>query len=326
MQYKDYYKVLGVSRNASDQDIKKQYRKLARKYHPDVSKVENAEEKFKEVQEAYEVLKDKEKRQAYDQLGEHWKSGQGFTPPPGWEAYQRQHDATGGRRFDETMEDIDPRAFSEFFENLFGQRAQAYQHAQRQQRPHRGQDQLSKLDISLHEAYQGTERNLRLQEPIVDPTTHHVRHEEKQLRVKIPAGVTSGQQIRLAKQGLPGVAGGEPGDLYLEIAIQPDPHYTVKGRDIYLTLPITPWEAALGATVTVPTLGGPVSLKIPANAQSGQTLRLKGRGLPSPSSPGDQYVLLSLVTPAAKTDADKALYEQMAKAMPFNPREALLKT
>lgn len=308
MEYKDYYQILGVPREANSDEIKKSYRKLARKYHPDVSKEANAEEKFKELQEAYEVLKDPEKRKAYDQLGANWKSGQGFQPPPHW-------DFRGAQA--QQADDFDAGGFSDFFRDLFGQRATGGQGFKQ-----RGQDQHSRLAISLNEAYHGAEKILQLQQTEINPQTGQLENKIKSIKVKIPAGITTGQSIRLSGQGSPGFGGGPNGDLYIEISIAEDPHFTVEGKDIYLNLPLTPWEAALGSKISTPTLGGMVDLSIPEGSQTGNKLRLKGRGLPG-NPPGDQYVLLKVYVPKAKNEAEKALYEKMAETMRFNPREAL---
>lgn len=310
MQYKDYYKIMGVKRDAPAEEIKRAYRKLARKYHPDVSKEAGAEEKFKELGEAYEVLKDAQKRAEYDQLGSQWKQGERFTPPPNWN--------TQGGFQQGGFSEADPNQFSDFFEALFGrggfgQRA----HTQRQFKQ-RGEDLHSKVLINLEDAYNGAVRMLQI--PVTELTeTGHVQTRQRTLRVKIPVGVTTGQQIRLTGQGGPGVGGGPQGDLYLEIELQEHPLYRVDGANTYLTLPVTPWEAALGATIAVPTLGGKVEVKIPADSQSGQKLRLKGRGLPA-KTPGDQFVLLQIVVPKADTQAARDFYKKMAEEMPFNPR------
>jgi len=293
MQYKDYYELLGVSRQASDDDIKRAYRKLARKYHPDVSKEANAEEQFKNVQEAYEVLKDAKKRAAYDQLGSNWKAGQDFRPPPNW---QQQ----GG------FEEAEMGDFSDFFANIFGG---GQRRAQQQGFHRQGRDEHAKIAIPLEEAYHGASKTIQLQ--------------TRRLKMNIPAGVMPGQQLRLANQGSPGIGRAPAGDLYLEIDILPHRIFTLQGKDIYLTLPITPWEAALGAKVTVPTLGGSVDMKIASAAQAGQKLRLKGRGMPNKTGAGDQYVLLQIVAPPAHTVEQRAVYEKMAELMPFNPRQDL---
>ncbi len=317
MEYKDYYKTLGVSRDATPDQVKKAYRQLARKYHPDVSKEANAEEKFKAVQEAYEVLKDTKKREAYDQLGSQWQSGQEFRPPPNWQGFDFRSGGFGG---EENL-----GGFSDFFESIFGgQGGRPRQSGFHHQRPfkQRGRDEHAKIAIPLEEAFRGGDKTIHLQVPEMD-AHGHVHHKTRTLKIKIPQGVTSGQQMRLANQGSPGIGQGASGDLYLEINIEPHKLYTLQGHDVYLTLPITPWEAALGAKIKVPTLGGSVDLKIAEGSQAGQKLRLKGRGLSAKPTPGDQYVMLQIVTPPAKTEADRALYEKMAKDIPFNPREHL---
>ena len=314
MEYKDYYKILGVSRDASQEDIKRAYRKLAHKYHPDVSKAPDAETKFKEMKEAYEVLGDPEKRRAYDQLGSGYRQGQSFEPPPGWES---QFDF--GR---EGFSGFGPEGFSDFFESLFGggpfgRRATGT----RGSAGSRGEDLHSHIEISLEDAFHGAQRQIRLQEPHTDRRGRVANH-PKQLNVRIPAGVRHGQRIRLAGQGSPGLGNGRAGDLFLEVHIRPHPHFRPEGRDIYLDLPITPWEAALGASVRVPTLAGAVTLKIPPGAQSGQTLRLRGRGLPG-NPAGNQYVVLQIRIPQPETARQRKLYEEMARQMPFNPRKHL---
>ncbi len=307
MQYKDYYKVMGLARDASADEIKRAYRKLARKYHPDVSREAQAEERFKELGEAYEVLRDPQKRAAYDRLGSSWQSGQEFTPPPEWHG--------GGFGFGPDSEGADHR-FSDFFETLFGHAF--HSGARPSTTMQRGQDQHSRIAITLAEAYSGATRTLHLTTPDWRVGGAGAQRERK-LQVRIPAGVVPGQQIRLAGQGSPGVAGGPAGDLYLDVALQPHPLLQVEGRDVYLTLPITPWEAALGGQITVPTLGGQVDVRIPAGSQSGQKLRLKGRGLGS-ANPGDQYIVLQILTPPATTAAARETYERMARELPFNPR------
>ncbi len=311
MEYKDYYKILGVPRNASQDEIKRAYRRLARKYHPDVSKAPDAEERFKEINEAYEVLKDPEKRAAYDRLGSGWQAGQEFRPPPDWEEVVAGFGGFAGSE--------EAGGFSEFFETLFGglggrRRAGGGFRM-------RGQDHFARIRITLEEAYHGGTHTLELQVPEMD-ARGRLSSRTRRIQVRIPAGVTEGQQIRLAGQGAPGLGGGPPGDLYLEVEFAPHPHFRAEGRDIHLTLPITPWEAALGAKILVPTLGGPVALKVPPGSQSGKRLRLKGRGLPG-SPPGDQYVTLQIVTPPADTPARRDFYGRMREAMPMNPRRHL---
>ncbi|MBS0350530.1 MAG: DnaJ domain-containing protein [Proteobacteria bacterium] len=312
MQGPNYYKILGVEENASPEEIKKQYRRLAHKYHPDVSKEKNAEAKFKEMREAYEVLKDPEKRKTYEKMRTQ-KAQSGFNQQPEWEYQQAGTGAERGAFFS-------GGEFSEFFENLFGAQARtgrARAHSFQQ----RGTDQHSKISISVEEAFTGTQKQLQLQEPLLDHQTGQVSFKTRNLNVKIPAGVISGQQIRLAGQGSPGINGGESGDLYLEIQLLKHPYYTVKERDVYLNCPITPWEAALGAKIKVPTLAGYVELSVPPGSETGKQLRLKGRGFNGNPS-GDQYVILNIFTPAAKTPQDKQIYQTMAAHMhEYNPRK-----
>jgi len=309
MEFKDYYKILGVPRNAAQDEIKRAYRRLARKYHPDVSKEADAEVHFKEVGEAYEVLKDPEKRAAYDQFGEQWKAGQEFKPPPNWDA---GFEFKGGGFTDATD-------FSDFFETLFGRTVQGGRRSGGLRA--KGEDHHAKIAISLDDAFQGATRMITLKIPGLD-TDGRVVIQTHSINVKIPKGVAEGQRIRLTGQGLPGLGGGPRGDLFLEVAFQHHPWFHAQQRDIYLELPVTPWEAALGETVTVPTLGGKVELKIPPGSQSGNQLRLKGRGLPG-KPPGDQYVVLRVVTPKADTPAARALYQKMAELIPMNPRADL---
>ena len=327
MEYRDYYQIMGVARTATADEIKKTYRRLARKFHPDVSKEKDAEKKFKEVQEAYEVLKDPEKRAAYDQLGSDYKQGQQFRPPPDWgsgfefRGGPRQGRARAGASHTEEFEDAE--GFSDFFSSLFGGRGfsggAAGGFAGASARTAR--DHHARVDIDLEEAYAGTTRTLELKRPDLKPDgtldlkTHTVR-------VTIPAGVTDGQLIRLAGQGEQSTNGGKPGDLYLEVHMKPNRLYQLEGRDVTLTLPIAPWESALGATVTVPTLGGGVEMRIPPNSQSGQKMRLRGRGLPG-QTPGDQFVQLKIVVPPANTPEAKAVFEEMKQKLSFNPRAEL---
>lgn len=313
MDFKDYYKIMGVAENAKPDEIKTAYRKLARKYHPDVSKEADAEARFKELGEAYEVLKDPEKRAAYDNLRKGgWRGGEQFTPPPGWQQQQGN--------FRSEFSEADVGQFSDFFESLFGQRGFTAGFKQRGRTFRaRGEDLAYPLRVTLEEAYGGGTRTLQLRIPEADESGRLVE-KTRTLNVKIPAGVTQGQQIRLQGQGGPGQGEGPNGDLYLEIQLEPHKLFHVDGHNITLSLPLTPWEAALGATIEVPTLGGKIALKIPAGSQTGNKLRLKGRGLPG-NPPGDQFVLLQIFTPPANSDAAKALYQQMVTTMPFNPRQ-----
>lgn len=321
MEFKDYYEILGVPRSASAEDIKRAYRKLARKYHPDVSKEADAEAKFKELGEAYEVLKDPEKRKAYDQFGKDWKAGQDFRPPPGWdEGFEFRRSTGPGQR----TGGAGPGEFSDFFEELFGgmgRQGGGGGFSFRQRGSMRGEDHHARVMIDLADAYEGTSRTITMRVPEMG-ADGRVTSRDKTVRVSIPKGVTEGQRIRLAGQGAPGIGGGPPGDLYLEVGFEPHPFFNADGRNVMLELPVTPWEAALGAKVKAPTLGGPVDLKIPPGSQSGRKMRLKGRGLPG-KPPGDQIVTLKIETPAAETESAKALYERMREEMPMNPRRTL---
>lgn len=292
MEFVDYYETLGVAEDASSDDIKRAYRKLARKYHPDVSQEADAEARFKDVGEAYDVLKDAEKRSAYDELRLH-PHGRDFEAPPGWD-----------REFHSTS---DSAAFSDFFRTFFDADAGPYAAPPR--------DYHQRIAITLEEAFHGHSTELELRSPDGG---------SRRLKVSIPAGVIEGQHIRLRGQGGGGGSDGKSarGDLYLEIQIAPHPLFSTEGRDIYVTLPVAPWEAALGSSIRVPTLGGTVTLKVPAESQTGRRLRLKGRGLPG-SPPGDQYAVLNVVLPPADTEADKTRYREMAEHMDFNPRAAL---
>lgn len=310
MEFKDYYQLLGVARDASEDDIKKAYRRLARKYHPDVSSEPDAENRFKEVAEAYEVLHDAEKREAYDRLGANWRAGEEFRPPPNWDSRQQ----ASSREF--TAEEA--AQFSEFFDSLFGG-ARGYA-GQRQSARGPGADQHARIVIDLEDAFHGATRELSLREPLFD-AKGGVTMRERVLSVKIPPGIRAGQQIRLTGQGSPG-ASGERGDLYLEVEFRPHSLYRVEDRDLYMTLPVTPWEAALGGTVQMPTPGGTVEMRIPPHSAAGRQLRLKGRGLPG-NPPGNLYAILRIDLPRADTPRAKELYEQMARDLAFNPRASL---
>ncbi len=307
MEFQDYYAVMGVERNASQDDIKRSYRKLARKYHPDVSKEPDAEARFKTLGEAYAVLKDPEKRASYDELGANWKSGEDFHRPTDWAA---GFEFSGDGRGDGV------HAYSELFESLFGQRSGA---------PHSrsgfqtlGSDHHAKIQVELEDAYRGATRAISLRAPEIDDTGH-VTTKDRTLNVRIPKGVRPGQRIRLAGQGSPGLGGGAAGDLYLEIEIQPHRLYTIDDRDVHLTLPLTPWEAVLGTTVKIPTPAGAVDLKIPPDTHNGRKLRLKGRGIPSRPA-GDFFVTAELTLPPANTATDKDFYQKMQQDMNYDPR------
>ncbi|HTD13059.1 MAG TPA: DnaJ C-terminal domain-containing protein [Steroidobacteraceae bacterium] len=315
MEFRDYYKVLGVERSATADQVKTAYRRLARRYHPDVSKEKDAEARFKETQEAYEVLKDPQKRAAYDELGSDWKSGQQFRPPPGWDGAAAGHARRARSRGPDGDAQFTDEQFSDFFSSLFGAEAR---HAAGARRARAGRDHHARVELDLEEAFRGTTRTLELRHPELKPDGS-VELRSRTVRVNIPAGVTEGQLVRLAGQGEPAAGAGAAGDLYLEVHIQPHAQYQLDGRDVTVSFAIAPWEAALGAAVTVPTLGGAVAMQIPAGAQSGQKLRLRGRGLPGQPA-GDQYVQLKVVLPPADTPQAQALYEEMRAKLNFNPR------
>ena len=318
MEFKDYYKTLGVERGASEDDVRKAYRKLARKYHPDVSKEADAEVKMRDLNEANDVLRDKEKRAAYDALADRVARGGSpdgdFQPPPGWDTGYEFHRAPGAGPADHAD-------FSEFFSSIFG--AGERRGAARQNMRARGEDHHAAIEIALEDALNGAEREITLRAQTLD-AQGMPQWENRTLSVKIPPGVRPGQFIRLAGQGMPGHGGEPAGDLYLEVRIAPHAHYRIEERDLYMTLPVTPSEAALGAKVEVPTpTGGVVEVTVPPNARNGMKLRLKGRGLPG-KTPGDLYLLLEIALPPADSDAARAAYEALAKASTsFNPRRHL---
>lgn len=318
MEYKDYYQVMGLARDATQDDIKRAYRKLARKYHPDVSKEADAEKRFKEVGEAHEVLKDPDKRAAYDRLGPNYHAGQDFQPPPGWDAGFESAGANRGQAQD----------FSDFFESLFGRAggARAGRGTRGGAFHMQGEDRHARIQIDLEDAYTGATRMISLQMPQVDEQGH-VTLKDRQLEFKIPRGVRAGQHIRLAGQGGPGMGEGKSGDLYLEVEFRPHAHYRVDQRDVYLDLPVAPWEAALGAEVTVPTPSGQLELKIPAGSNAGRKLRVKGRGIPGATpdaAAGDFYFVLQIVTPHADSEAARSAYRELAAHFAaFRPRAGL---
>lgn len=313
MEFKDYYKILGVERDATQDDIKKAYRQLARKFHPDINKEDGAEAKFKEIGEAYEALGDPEKRAAYDQLGKDWKAGQEFRPPPNWDA---------GFEYSGAPEGAD---FSDFFGSIFGAGARG-QRASRGGRTHttfnmRGEDHHASIVIDLRDALEGATRTITLRMPEMDDSGH-VLVRDKNLTVQIPKGVTEGQSIRLKGQGSPGMGDAPAGDLYLEVRFKPDALYRVVGKDLYLELPVAPWEAALGASVKMPTPSGAIMLKVPAGSANGRELRIRGRGIPA-KEPGDLYAVLKIVWPPATDEKARKIYEEMAKELSFDPRAGL---
>ena len=313
MEFKDYYKIMGVARDATQDEIKRAYRLLARKFHPDVSKEPDAEARFKEIGEANEVLKDPEKRAAYDKLGANWKAGQDFRPPPDWNTGFEFSGGgfTGG----------DAAQFSDFFESLYGRDFGA---ARGSRAPFhaKGEDHHARVLIDLEDAYLGATRTVSLQVPEVDAQRRVVLRERK-LNVTIPRGIRAGQHIRLAGQGSAGHGQGKSGDLYLEIEFRPHSLYRVEQNDVYLDVPVSPWEVVLGATLNVPTPGGIVEIKIPVGAAAGSKLRLKGRGIPS-STPGDFYAVLKIALPPADNEAAKDIYRKMSEQFKsFNPRGKL---
>ena len=313
MEFKDYYKVLGLERNATQDEIKKAYRKLARTYHPDINKDVGSEAKFKEVNEAHEVLGNAEKRAAYDQLGQQWKPGQEFRPPPDWDADFEFSGASSGRPGGE---------FSDFFDTLFGRMRQGPQPSGGRAEFHaRGEDHHARIVIDLRDSLEGATRTVSLRMPAVD-SKGHVVLKDHTLNVTIPKGVTEGQHIRLKGQGAPGTGRLPAGDLYLEIHFKPDPLYHVVGSDLYAELPVAPWEAALGASVKFPTPTGPIMLKIPAGSFQGRELRIKGRGIPA-AVPGDLYAVLEIVLPPADSEKAKQIYADMARELAFDPRSKL---
>ncbi|KTD31861.1 MULTISPECIES: DnaJ C-terminal domain-containing protein [Legionella] len=307
MEYKDYYKIMGLERGASQEEIKRAYRKLARKYHPDVSKEENAEAKFKELGEAYEVLRDPEKRSKYDRYGQYWKEQE--------QTGYRPHEEGAYQHYQFVDEDS-AADFQDFLDSILRQRSGF----QSSPFSNQSRDIHAKLTISLEDSFLGTEKTLQLQTPVFD-NRGHAQYHERSVRVKIPKGIGDKQQIRLKGQGGKGPHH-QAGDLYIEINISPHPLFSLHNKDIQLHVPITPWEAALGSTIQVPTLAGAVNLKIPKLSQTGKRMRLKGRGLPG-SPPGDQYVILEIVIPQVENSQADKLYEQLAHTLHFNPREKL---
>ncbi len=309
MQYKDYYQVLDVSRDAPEADIKKAYRKLARKFHPDISKEENAEARMKEINEAYAVLFDTEKRAAYDQLGRGYQPGQEFNPPPNWDA---------GFEFSST----DSADFGDFFSELFGRMGAGKAHGGpshgRAGFQAQGEDHHAKVLLDIADAFNGAARQISLRVPSVDPSGH-VGLTTRTLNVKIPKGVYEGQIIRLAGQGAAGASGGKPGDLLLEVHFNPHPRMRVDGSNLLMSLPITPWEAALGGMVPVNLFDTGLKVRIPEGTQSGQQLRLRGKGIPS-ATPGDLLLDIQVILPPATSDKAKELYATMARELAFDPR------
>ncbi len=337
VEYKDYYKILGVTKSASAEEISKAYKKLARKYHPDLNPNDpEAEKKFKDLNEANEVLKDAEKRRLYDSLGPNWKDGQNFQPPPGYENIRYHFDGgPGGQQFDSG-------AFSDFFEILFGGvgghggagggRSGTGGFGGFQQGnfggfggggfsrgPRRGGDSQASLELTLEEAYQGGSKSITLQEQGIGPDGSP-RLSAKTLQVNIPAGVRDGSKIRLSGQGNPGSGGGNAGDLYLKVKILPHQLFKLEDGNVILDLPLAPWEAALGAKVRVPTLDGAIEMNVPAGIGSGRKLRIPGKGLGGKSKRADQLIRIMIQTPQNISGEERELWEKLAAASSFNPR------
>ncbi|AMS14544.1 MULTISPECIES: DnaJ C-terminal domain-containing protein [Pseudomonas] len=310
MDFKDYYKILGVEPTADDKAIKAAYRKLARKYHPDVSKEKDAEAKFKDASEAYEALKSADKRAEYDDLRRYGQHGQPFQGPPGWKG----HADAGGFG--------DGGDFSDFFSSIFGNRGPGFGGGQSRSAGRRGQDVEMELPIFLEETLSAESKKVSFKVPQYNAAGQHVSNTSKSLNVKIPAGVTDGERIRLKGQGAPGVGGGANGDLYLTIRFAPHPKFDIEGENLIITLPLAPWELALGTEVAVPTLTGKINLKVPAGSQNGQRMRAKGHGLLNKAGHrGYLFVQLKAVMPKASGDDVKALWQELAKKAAFNPRE-----
>lgn len=319
VEYKNYYEVLGVKRGDSKEEIARAFKRLARKYHPDLNPDNpEAEKKFKEINEAYEVLKDDKKRRLYDQLGPNYQHGQNFEPPPGFQGF-----GGGGAGFDAS-------GFSDFFETIFGGAGGGHQnpfgggfgggggfHAA----PSKGQDAETTLHLTLEEAFLGGRKSVSLQERVTGPNGMPTMR-TKTLEVNVPKGIKNGARIRLSGQGHPGRNGGPKGDLYLRTAIQPHPRFTLDGLNVVLDLPLAPWEAALGTSIQVPTLDKPVELKVPAGISSGQKMRIRGRGLGAGAKQGDQFVRVMIKMPKKMTDHQRELWESLAEeSEEFSPRD-----
>ncbi len=319
VRFQDYYKILGVSRDASKEQIQAAFRKLARKYHPDVNQSPDAEKRFKEANEAYEVLRDPEKRKRYDELGNNWQAGQDFTPPPGWESFRTS--GGPGRHGGETFEFGGFGGFSDFFRSFFGENLHEFTRGGRSaggasSMSMRGEDMEATVGISLEEAYHGAQKTITLQSPDTGAA--------KTYTVKIPPGAVEGARIRLAAQGMPGHGKGKAGDLYLRIHVEKHHTFRLEGHDLHVEVPVTPWEAALGAKIEIQTLDGPARMTLPAGSQSGKTLRLRGKGMPKKKSKGergDLYVKIKIMVPRNLTEKEKSHFESLAKDSKFNPRE-----
>lgn len=321
MSYKDYYEALGVARAASQEELQKAYKKLARKYHPDVNKEAGAEDRFKSINEAYDVLKDPEKRRLYDKYGAAWKAiSEGRQPPPGTDQVPFDFQGFGFDGFGgggAGPGGIDPNDLSSIFEQFFGGQVEGMPGARGARRrargPRRGGDRESVLEIGASDAFQGGSRDLAIRDPDTGQTAR--------LTVRIPGGVRTGQRIRLAGKGGAGAAGGPPGDLFLEVKVVPDARFRLEGDDVYTTLPITPWEAALGTTASLATLDGEVRIKVPAGSSSGRNIRLRGKGYPTKDGGrGDLYATVQIVVPESLSDRERELFEQLQQASSFHAR------
>lgn len=340
VKFKDYYETLGVDRSASQDTIHDAYRKLARKYHPDVNTSEEAEHKFKEINEAYEVLKDPEKRRKYDTLGPNYHEGDEFRPPPGWEAFRDAGSRGGGRRTTFGFGDLGGGGFdffgggseagggfSDFFESLFGNAFGGFggetagRSAGAGTWGAKGEDHEAEVTISLEDAYHGGKKTVTLEQRETDGTGR-VHSRTKNYEVKIPPGITDGERLRLSGQGGAAAGGGTKGDLYLRMRIQPHPVFRVQGSDLETDVPITPSEAVLGAKISVPIVGGTASITIPPGTQSGKRFRLKGKGLRRQHGRGDLYAVMKIVVPQKPTDAERELYEQLQSRSSFQPRRS----
>jgi curved DNA-binding protein len=313
VEFKDYYDTLGVSRTATQDEIKKAFRKLAMKYHPDVNKAPDAEGKFKEINEANQVLSDPEKRKKFDALGPDWKQGERFTPPPGWQHFEFH--TPGGP--------LGEGGFSDFFQAIFGGTPAGFEKDFREPRwSQKGSDRVAVIEVSLDESHRGAAKTIELTEQRLN-SDGTLGTEAHTYDVKIPAAVRNGTMIRLPGQGRQGLGGGPPGDLYLKVRLKSDPRFKVEGDDLKTTVPVAPWEAALGAKVEVPTLSGTVVMTVPASTQSGQTLRLRGNGLSRRDGPaGDLLVTVQIALPRALTAKEKRLFEELGRESKFRPRDA----
>lgn len=322
VKYQDYYQLLGVTRDASQKEIQGAYRKAARKYHPDVNKSVEAEEKFKLINEAYEVLKDPEKRKLYDQLGSNWKAGQDFRPPPGWEEGYQGNGRS--QRYYYSSGDLGDLDFSDFFKEIFGGGMGGFagftqKKGARSNWSQQGEDKEGELTISLEEAYYGTVKNIQL-EVIKQQDNGQLVRTTKNYEVKIPPGTVDNSKIRLKGQGNPGFGGGPPGDLYLKINIAPHPQYKIKREDLLKEVKVSPWEAILGTKINVATLNGKIQMTIPPGTQSGQRFRLKGKGIPKKNRPGDLYIKIRIVVPKEVQGEERKLLERLAQISQFKPR------